>query len=262
MLSSTPSSTVAASAVRLSPAPAATGAAPLPDADAITRSRSRTKYRRRAAGYDRTCGPTWSIRERTVAALGLQPGDRVLDVGCGTGLSMPMLRAAVGEGGHVYGFDHSDEMLVQAHRRVAAAGWENVTLLATPAQGLTLPEPVDAVLFHYTHDILRSPLALARVLATARPGARVAVAGVKYFSGALALLNPWVYLKNAAYNGTPGGLRSPWSGVAARLDGWRMTPTQFGMGYIGQGCVPRAESRSLVVDTGVSSASSFDDALA
>lgn len=202
--------------------------------DAI-RTRSLAKYRKRAAGYDGTCGPTWPIRERTVAALGLRPGQRVLDVACGTGLSLALLRDRVGDSGHVYGFDHSAEMLVQARARVASAGWRNVTLFHTAAQALTLPEPVDALFFHYTHDILRSPAALERILACARSEAPVAIAGVKYFPRWLAPLNAWVYLKNHAYNGAPGGLRTPWDRIAPRLKDWRITPTQFGMGYIATG---------------------------
>lgn len=146
--------------------------------DQATCQRSVAKYRKRAAGYDRTCGPTWTIRERTIAALDLGPGQGVLDVACGTGLSLALLRDRVGEGGHVYGFDHSAEMLAQAHARVAAAGWRNVTLVQSAAQTFTVPHPVDAVLFHYTHDILRSPVALSQVLGCARPDARVAIAGV------------------------------------------------------------------------------------
>ena len=204
-------------------------------ADSDIRRRSVEKYRHRARGYDDTCGPTWPIRQRAIAALSLQPGDRVLDVGCGTGLSLELLRCAVGDGGHVFGFDHSAEMLQQAQARVASMGWCNVTLLHTHAQALTLPQQVDALLFHYTHDILRSPSALAAVLACARPGARVAIAGIKYFPAWLAPLNLWVYLKNFGYNGAPGGLRRPWSGIEPRLADWRFTPTQFGMGYLASG---------------------------
>jgi arsenite methyltransferase len=206
-----------------------------PAPDEATRRRSLVKYRKRAAGYDGTCGPTWPIRERAVAALGLRPGQRVLDVACGTGLSLALLRDRVGESGHVYGIDHSEEMLVQARARVVAAGWRNVTLFHTAAQAFALPAAVDALLFHYTHDILRSPAALDRVLACAKPEAMVAIAGVKYFPRWLAPLNAWVYLKNRAYNGAPGGLRTPWDRIAPRLQDWRLTPTQFGMGYIAIG---------------------------
>ncbi|MCU0804222.1 MAG: methyltransferase domain-containing protein [Burkholderiales bacterium] len=206
-----------------------------PTPDQAIRQRSVEKYRKRAEGYDDTCGPTWSIRERTVAALALEPGHTVLDVACGTGLSLSLLRDRVGPAGRVYGFDHSPEMLEQARARVAAAGWQNVTVFATAAHALTLPEEVDALFFHYTHDILRSPAAVERIVAVAKPGARVAIAGIKYFRGLLAPLNAWVYLKNYGYNGAPGELRSPWDRIAPHLVDFRIEPTQFGMGYIASG---------------------------
>lgn len=215
-------------------APGATDA----QAEHAIRARSIAKYATRAARYDRTTGPTTPIRMRTIEALGLQPGQAVLDVGCGTGLSLPPLIERVGPQGRVYGCDQSPDMLHQATARAAQAGWPNVRLFETAAQDLQLPEPVDALLFHYAHDILRSRAALDALLAQARPGAMVAVAGIKYFSGWLSPLNPWVYWKNSGYNGHPGELRSPWDRLAPRLACWSMTETQWGMGYIGVGRVP------------------------
>ncbi len=203
-----------------------------PISEEVVRARSLARYCRLAATYDSTCGPTWQIRERAVASLYLQPGQAVLDVACGTGLSLPLLRAAVGDTGRVYGFDQSPAMLAQAFARTAAAGWRNVHLFETAAHALTLPESIDALLFHYTHDILRSPAAIDRLLALARPGAVVALAGIKYFPGWLAPLNLWVYFKNRPYNGSPGELASPWDRIAPCLTHWQWAPTQFGMGYL------------------------------
>ena len=211
---------------------------PSDPSDRTIRSASIEKYRRRAAGYDATCGPTAPIRRRAMEGLVLQPGQRVLDVGCGSGLSLALLRERVGAAGQVWGCDQSPQMLTQARARVTAAGWSNVELMECAAQDLTLPESVDALLFHYTHDILRSDLAIDRLLACARPGARVAIAGIKYFPAALAPLNLWVYLKNRPYNGSPGGLRTPWDRIAPRLVDWRWQPTQWGMGYLAFGRVP------------------------
>ena len=210
--------------------------------DESIRAASQRKYRRRAGGYDRTCGPTWPIRERAIAGLRLRPGQCVLDVGCGTGLSLALLRQGVGATGRVYGIDHSAEMLQRARTRVAEAGWHNVFLLEAPAQGLVLPEAVDALLFHYTHDVLRSTAALDNLLRWARPGARVAVAGIKFFPPWLAPFNAWVYLKNRGYNGAPGELSTPWDRIAPRLRGWRLRPTQWGMGYLAFGRLPGLQS--------------------
>ena len=205
--------------------------------DADVRARSLLKYGKRAATYDPSCGPTWPIREKAVAGLGLRPGQRVLDVGCGTGLSLALLREKVGDTGRVYGCDQSPHMLALARERVARAGWRNVHLVEAPAQALRLPEPVDALLFHYTHDILRSPAAIDCLVRCAQPGAAVAIAGIKYFPRWLAPLNVWVYFKNHGYNGAPGQLATPWDRIAPRLTDWQRTNTQFGMGYLAFGHV-------------------------
>ncbi len=205
----------------------------IPDQD--VRQASIAKYRRQAGSYDASCGPTWPIRLRTIKALQLQAGDRVLDVGCGTGLSLELLRNATGPDSMVYGFDQSPDMLALARQRVNTAGWSNVVLYESCAQALALPEKVNALFFHYTHDILRSPSAIENLLRQAQPGARVAIAGIKFFPWWLAPLNLWVYAKNVGFNGAPGELSTPWDRIQPFLTEWRFHPTQFGMGYIASG---------------------------
>lgn len=68
-------------------------------------------------------------RLRMLQLLAPPPGGIVIDVGCGTGLNLSPLLAALGPNGHVVGVDASASMLAAARRRVRAAGWGNVTLL-------------------------------------------------------------------------------------------------------------------------------------
>lgn len=203
--------------------------------DAQIRARSIRKYSHRATGYDSTCRPTWPARLATIDKLQLLPGQHVLDVGCGTGLSLELLHRAVGDTGLVSGVEQSPQMIALARQKVQTAGWRNVMLYEAAAQGFNLRVPIDAFLFHYTHDILRSDAALDSLVQLAKPGARIAIAGIKYFPWWMAPLNLWVYFKNVGYNGSPGELYTPWDKISPRIADWEMSSTQWGMGYIASG---------------------------
>lgn len=71
-------------------------------------------YRDLAPRYDRRTRFIDKIRDRTIAALKLQPGETVLDAGCGTGWCVPRLANLVGPAGRVIAFDPSPEMLAVA----------------------------------------------------------------------------------------------------------------------------------------------------
>jgi arsenite methyltransferase len=193
------------------------------------------RYRRHAARYDASAQRTMGLRLRTIALLRLQPGEVVLDVGAGTGLSYSPLLQAVGAGGRVQAFEQSPEMYARAEDRVRQAGWHNVWHANASAETVQLPEPPDAVLFNYTHDILRTPAAVTNVLRQARPGARIAIAGMKFFpwwTGPLNLL-PW--LKNRPYNARGADLWQPWDLVEPLCSDFRRWTTHAGMGYIASG---------------------------
>jgi demethylmenaquinone methyltransferase/2-methoxy-6-polyprenyl-1,4-benzoquinol methylase len=143
------------------------------------------------------------LRRRTVARLALQPDQTVLDVACGTGLSFPLLHQGVGETGRIIGVELSPDMLAIARERCVREGWRNVTLIESAMESADIPGPVDAILFNFTHDVLRSPAALARIFAAARPGTRVAVAGMK--------LAPWWLALTATCSSRPRRPgRRPW----------------------------------------------------
>jgi demethylmenaquinone methyltransferase/2-methoxy-6-polyprenyl-1,4-benzoquinol methylase len=197
------------------------------------------KYRAVARSYDASTGPTWPIRLRCVELLQLCEGETVLDVGCGTGLSFEPLLQRVGSSGRLLAFEQSPEMHDQAHRRAAAlrAQGMRIDLVCTNAEQVRLIASPHAVLFHYVHDISRTPAAVANLFGQFAPGTRVAIAGMKYFPWVLAPLNLLAWLKNRPYNVRAHELHKPWTLMAAHLDDFKWHATQWGMGYIASGHV-------------------------
>jgi ubiquinone/menaquinone biosynthesis C-methylase UbiE len=112
-----------------------------------------------------------SITEQTLAMMELKPGDRVLDLGCGTGWTSRMMANAVANGdkpGQVVGLDVADEMIRRA--RAASAQHENVMFVLGSALGIPWEENFfDKVLsvesFYYYADQDRALAELFRVLA-------------------------------------------------------------------------------------------------
>jgi demethylmenaquinone methyltransferase/2-methoxy-6-polyprenyl-1,4-benzoquinol methylase len=193
------------------------------------------KYRRHADGYDRSARRTMALRRRAVAWLELAPGERVLDVACGTGLSLPLLAVRVGTDGAVVGVELSPEMLRQARARVAQTPWPQVTLVHASMEQAPLQGLFDAVLFNYTHDVLQSPRALANIFAHMRPGARVVAAGVKLPSVwlyPLRLLRRW---KARPYLTTFRGLDRPWAPLEPYLQEIEVQPVMLGTNYLARG---------------------------
>src|SRR3990172_4308941 len=69
-----------------------------------------------------TARTTRPARAAAVKRLAVQPGETVIDLGCGTGLSLRLLVDAVGPDGRVTGVDASPDMLARARHRVEGAG--------------------------------------------------------------------------------------------------------------------------------------------
>ena len=94
--------------------------------------------------------PQRGQRRRAVGALGLRPGDTVVDMACGTGLNFSLIQRAIGpDAARLIGVDLTDAMLAQAQRRVQRSGWSNVTLFQSGASEFEYPSEVDGILSTY-----------------------------------------------------------------------------------------------------------------
>lgn len=140
------------------------------------------RYRRAAGLYDALSAERrvyGAGRRAGIEMLRLRPGQHVVDVGCGTGLSLAALREGVLPGGLVTGVDSSAAMLRRARAKVARRGWDGVRLIRADAAAPSGPwadPPADAVLFCYSLSVMPNwREALRNAAAAARPGARIAV---------------------------------------------------------------------------------------
>jgi ubiquinone/menaquinone biosynthesis C-methylase UbiE len=116
------------------------------------------------------------FRRRAVRRLGLEPGQSVLEVGCGTGRNLKLLRDAVGDGGQVIGLDATPAMLDEAERLIDRHGWSNVTLVRADAAHLTLSEPVDVAYFSLSYSVIPDREgALDRAWEALRPSGRLVI---------------------------------------------------------------------------------------
>jgi SAM-dependent methyltransferase len=114
-------------------------------------------------------------RERVLAALAPQPGERIADLGCGPGLLARDILERTGGGARVEGIDLSDSMIALARERCAglpSARFQGGDVAALPYADASFDAAVCTQVYEYVEDVDRALAELRRVL---RPGARAIV---------------------------------------------------------------------------------------
>lgn len=206
---------------------------------ALDRERIRALYRRRAKRYDLTANlyyligfREWSYRKRAVAALGLKPGDTVVEIGCGTGLNFPLLEAAVGPRGRIIGVDMTDAMLERARERVGREGWENVELVLADAAQYRFPPGVHGILSTFALGLVPAYDQVIRRGAEAlAPGGRWVVADLKLADGPARVLTPLLLRATRPFGVTLDlAERRPWESMARYLP--RVTFEERFLGFV------------------------------
>lgn len=118
------------------------------------------------------------VVDAVMTRAALSPGERVLDLGTGTGAVAERVAAVVGPGGHVVGLDISVQMLALARARVVKRGWTHVTLQegraeAIPADDGSFDVVLASLSLMYVIDRAAAAREIARVL---RPNGRLVAA--------------------------------------------------------------------------------------
>jgi phosphatidylethanolamine/phosphatidyl-N-methylethanolamine N-methyltransferase len=131
-------------------------------------------YENIAWAYDLVFGPALHPgRVDAIRRMGIKPGDRVLEVGVGTGINATLYPRDCS----VTGIDLSSSMLEKARERVARKEVRNVRLLQMDAANLKFADDTfDIVYAPYVISVVPDPVAVAREMRrVCRPGGRIVV---------------------------------------------------------------------------------------
>jgi phosphatidylethanolamine/phosphatidyl-N-methylethanolamine N-methyltransferase len=172
------------------------------------------------------------FRRRAVRRLGLEPGQRVLEVGCGTGRNLKLLRDAVGDQGQVIGVDATPAMLDEAQRLIDRHGWSNVTLVGADAAQLALSEPVDVAYFSLSYSVIPDREgALDRAWEALRPGGRLVIMDAHLPENVLGrVLGPAAETIATAFPGDP--YSEPWKDLVRLSPSVHTERFQLGLYFI------------------------------
>jgi ubiquinone/menaquinone biosynthesis C-methylase UbiE len=192
----------------------------------VDRERLIEIYRHKAKHYDLTSRlypapgyPQRRQRLRAVRALGLRPGDFVIDVACGTGLNFPLIQEAIGPDGRIVGVDLTDAMLARAQERIATNGWRNVCLEQADAAEFEFPTGTDAILSTYAmSQVPECAEVIAHGAAALSGGGRWAVLDLKVpdnTPGWLAQLGTAIVRPFASID--EWTMRRPWEAIRAAM---------------------------------------------
>lgn len=139
-----------------------------------------------AVVYDSVFGRAFVDHEREVIeTLNLRPGQQVLEVGIGTGISLEAYPPYV----HVVGIDPSSDMLAQAQKKVRENGWAHVELRQGDALNLDFSDnSFDDVTSFHVISVVPDPVRMMQeMVRVCKPGGRIVL--INHFASE----NPFLY---------------------------------------------------------------------
>ncbi len=122
-----------------------------------------------------TLGKEYAIREMTIDMAGLAPGEKVLDVGCGTGTLTLAAKRRVGPAGEVYGIDPSPEMIDISHQKAMNNGLD-IAFQTGVIEDISFPDNtfdvvISSLVMHHLPDDLKQK-GIREIYRVLKPGGR------------------------------------------------------------------------------------------
>jgi ubiquinone/menaquinone biosynthesis C-methylase UbiE len=201
-------------------------------------------YQSRAKWYDFSANTYYLIglrefayRKMAVRALNLNPGDTVVEIGCGTGLNFGLLHQQVGPQGRIIGVDLTAAMLTKANRRIRRNHWTNVSLTQSDAATFQFPGCVDGIISTFALTLVPEYDQVIKNAASALPtGKRLVILDFKMpEKWPMWLVHLFVILTRPFGVTLDLGGRQPWKSVDRYLVPVEFKSLYFGGIYIGVG---------------------------
>lgn len=111
---------------------------------------------------------------------GINPGNRVLDLGSGAGNDVFVVRSIIGESGAVTGLDFTDEMLAKAEKNNEKMGFTNVNFVKGDIENIPLPEKsYDVVISNCVLNLVPDkPRAFSEIKRVLKPGGHFCISDI------------------------------------------------------------------------------------
>ena len=142
--------------------------------EAMQEAKTKLIYDFQSHFYDQIASRTLARRQRAaIKRMHIRPGQRVLDIGIGTGLSLDVYP----DQSHVVGLDLSERMLAKARQKVASLNLQNVDLICADAMFCNFaPQSFDHILLSHVISVVSDPVQLISLAYyLGKPGCRIVI---------------------------------------------------------------------------------------